>query len=183
MRNWKIDRRTVLKGLGGACLSLPMLDVMGAESSKFKAPKRFVTMFMPNGVYPDNWNVKGAGMNFEFSPTLEPLKAHKDYLSIISNLDNTHASGHIEMTSSFLSGVARKNAKRLLSTKLSLKKSAATTACNHLVVGTEPPRGGKIVASTVSWSSKSAMITPELNPQTAFDSMFKDMNTPEAKLR
>jgi hypothetical protein len=181
MKNWQINRRTILRGLGGACLSLPILEVMGAESPKFKAPKRFVTMFMPNGVYPGNWNVKGEGMGFEFSPILEPLKNHKEYLSIISNIDNTHAAGHIDMTSSFLSGVARKNAKTPSVDQIIAQTIGRDNRLQSLIVGTEPPRGGKIVASTVSWSSKSAMITPELNPQTAFDTMFRDMSTPEAK--
>ena len=180
MKNWKISRRTALKGLGGVSISLPLLEVMGEEKS-FKAPKRFATMFMPNGVYPKAWNVDGDGMNYEFSPILKPLKNHKDYLTIVSNLDNTEASGHIHMTSSFLSGYARANAKTPSIDQIIARHIGRDTRLPSIVVGTEPPRGGKIVASTVSWSSASAMITPELNPQTTFDRMFKDMNTPEAR--
>lgn len=182
MNKWSIPRRTMLKGLGGACLSLPLLEVMAEDKSKkFKAPTRFMTMFMPNGVYPKAWNVTGTGMNYKTSPILEPLEPHRDYLNIISNVDNNSSSGHIQMTSSFLSGVPRGRIKSPSIDQLIAKKIGRDTRLPSIVVGTEPPRGGKIMASTVSWSSASAMITPELNPQTTFDRMFRDMNSPEAK--
>jgi len=47
-KNWRMDRRTCLRGLG-ASLALPLLDVM-AESKAAKPPVRLGFMYMPHGV-------------------------------------------------------------------------------------------------------------------------------------
>jgi len=57
-KNWLIDRRTCLKGLGAA-LALPLLDSMGwAETPKgstYKSPVRLGFMYMPHGVIEKNF--------------------------------------------------------------------------------------------------------------------------------
>lgn len=47
-KNWRMDRRTCLRGLG-ASLALPLLDAM-AESKAAKPPVRLGFMYMPHGV-------------------------------------------------------------------------------------------------------------------------------------
>ncbi|MDG2171082.1 MAG: hypothetical protein P8L44_24500, partial [Opitutales bacterium] len=81
-RNWKIDRRTFLRGVAGAVLPLPFLNLMDASTTHAigntktpgKVPLRFLTLFKPNGVHPPSWNING-GTEFDFrmSPLMAPF--------------------------------------------------------------------------------------------------------------
>ncbi len=66
-QNSRIDRRTVLRGVGAA-MALPWLEslpVWGDEPVAGDAPqvfpKRFAALFMGNGISPEHWWAKGAG--------------------------------------------------------------------------------------------------------------------------
>ena len=48
-RSLYMDRRAFLKGLGGAALALPVLDVMGAEVTN-QIPRRFCALYTANGM-------------------------------------------------------------------------------------------------------------------------------------
>ena len=72
-QSWKISRRTMLRGTGAA-LALPMLDVMKDDSLFGKeavaAPRRMISLFMPNGVNPATWDVQGEGADYKLSESL-----------------------------------------------------------------------------------------------------------------
>lgn len=52
----------------------------------------------------------------------------------------------------------------------------------HLRLGTEPPRAqGYLTCSNVSWNEDNVLLAPELNPRVAFDQMFRDFNSQEAR--
>src|SRR4051794_10546717 len=104
----KIPRRTFLRGLG-ASLALPYLDIMGhagralgASASEAGPPARFACLFQPNGVFPAAWEVSGLGRDFQLANILAPLSAYRDDLVVVSNLDDTGARGHVQMTCAFL---------------------------------------------------------------------------------
>src|SRR5438874_1077153 len=104
---WPISRRTMLRG-AAASVSLPLLEVMTPAATRTVAdvsgpPRRLVTLFQPNGVYPKAWDPKGIGKDFEFSQILEPLAGLRDDITIVSNL-GTSAKGHIAATTAVLTG-------------------------------------------------------------------------------
>ncbi len=77
-KNFLIDRRTCLKGLG-ASLALPLLDSMGwAEQGKgkpFKPPVRLGFMYMPHGVIMDQfWPANAESFLSAPPPALESLR-------------------------------------------------------------------------------------------------------------
>ena len=82
-KNWLIDRRTCLKGIG-ASLALPLLETMGwAEPSLRKnqrTPVRLGFMYMPHGVIPEQfWPASTEAFLSDPPPRcLEPLKAVLD---------------------------------------------------------------------------------------------------------
>ncbi|MDF1753347.1 MAG: DUF1552 domain-containing protein [Verrucomicrobiales bacterium] len=186
-RKWQISRRTLLRGIG-ASLALPQLEIMGASVESSGAPKRLVSIFQPNGVAPGAWDVDGVGTNFRFSPILKPLESLRDDIVVISGLNNQASGGHVTMTGSFLTGVSLsrqgKNAPSL--DQQVAEKIGGDTKFPSLVLGTEAPRqgsaGGRAIslASTVSWSSATTRISPEISPRVAFDRMFKITSGPEA---
>lgn len=192
---WMISRRTMLRGMG-AMLALPKLEIMAAPTSSAVAaaptsasgaPLRFVSIFQPNGVYPKAWDVTGTGADYTFSPILKPLESLREDLLIISGLKNSAGGGHVGMTSAFLSGHGVKKGKAATSLdQIIAQKIGQDTAYRSIVLGTEPPRQGSAgepisMANTVSWSSPTTRISPEINPRVAFDRLFRNQFGPEAK--
>ena len=179
-----ITRRRMLRGIGGAAISLPFLESFGEVNEKTKAPVRFGAMFMPNGVNPSDWLPKGVGKDFELSPILAPLKDHRSNITVVSNLLNeTPSSNHIKLTSAFLCGQNHVGQKSEASIDhLIAQKIGAGSRVPHLRLGTEPPRAqGYLTCSNVSWNEDNVLLAPELNPRVAFDRMFRDFNSPEAR--
>jgi hypothetical protein len=177
-------RRRMLRGVGGVAICLPALECFGQITDKQQAPLRFGAMFMPNGVNPPDWVPKGVGKNFELSPILAPLKDHRSNITVVSSLMNeTPSSNHIKLTSAFLCGQNHVGQKSEASIDhLIAQKIGAGTRVPHLRLGTEPPRAqGYLTCSNVSWNEDNVLLAPELNPRVAFDRMFRDFNSPEAR--
>ena len=90
MQDRVMSRRTVLKGLGTA-LALPLLDAMiPTESLAVQARKmplnRMAFFYVPNGIHMQDWRPKDEGADFQLPLTLEPLKAVKDELTVLTGL-------------------------------------------------------------------------------------------------
>ncbi|MEO2013058.1 MAG: DUF1552 domain-containing protein [Fuerstiella sp.] len=180
----KHPRRTMLRGIGGAVVALPFLECFGHATDQKQAPLRFGAMFMPNGVNPPDWLPKGSGTDFELSPILAPLKDHRSNITVVSNLMNEVASSnHIKLTSAFLCGQNHVGQKSEASIDhLIAKQIGGNSRVPHLRLGTEPPRAqGYLTCSNVSWNEDNVLLAPELHPRVAFDRMFRDFNSPEAR--
>ncbi len=192
----RISRRTVLKGLGTA-VALPFLEAMMPLSTfaadAKKAPKRLAFLYVPNGIHMADWTPKTEGADFEFTPTLEPLKPFKDHLLVLSGLTcdkaRPHGDGpgdHARAQAAFLTGCqARKTAGADIKVGVSADQLAAQQA-GHLTkfpsleLGTE---GGKQTGScdsgyscayqsTIAWRSPSSPLGQEINPRLVFERLF-----------
>ena len=192
MKTLPLSRRTMLKGLG-ATLCLPMLEAMrpllGAETAK--APVRMGILYMPNGVCPGAWAPKGAGREFELSPILQPLAAHKEDILVLRNMWNAASDtgdGHYVKTGGFLTGttITRTTGSDLRSGAVSMDQLAAKrighlTPLPSLELGVEPPATGvdtnvgytQLYGAHISWSTPSTPLTKEINPKAAFDRVFR----------
>lgn len=87
-----LSRRHFLRGAGVA-LSLPFLSSMGASTpakAQALAPRRYVSMYFPNGAahFFRPAGTGGSGSEWQLSPILEPLAPVKDYLTVLSNVGN-----------------------------------------------------------------------------------------------
>jgi len=86
-----IPRRTFLRGMGAA-IALPMLDAMApALSAAPAATPRFTFLYIANGVIQDQWTPATTGADYELTPILKPLAAHKADINIISGLAHLQA--------------------------------------------------------------------------------------------
>ena len=85
----RISRRNVLRAASGAVLALPLLPSLRAHAAAEAPPKRFVTMYTPNGVIHDGWwpTSVTSETEFELSSSHEPLKSYKDRLLILGGLE------------------------------------------------------------------------------------------------
>lgn len=184
-----LPRRRFLQGTG-ALVALPALEMFcdAAEGAMSGPPLRLLCVFQPNGVYPAAWDVQGTGREFRLSKILEPLAELRDDIVLVSKLDNVGARGHVQMTSSFLTGVGVNGGKNAVSLDIMVaRRIGKDTRLPAIQLGTEPPRGGGdgsqpiSLANTVTWSSPTTRLSPEINPRVAFDRMFRDQNSPEAR--
>ena len=99
MTRFKIDRRTVIKGMGSIAIALPWLEMMSesrrAYAQAAPAPlKRFVSVYQPGGTVRggadgDKYTPTGSETSFTLSPILAPLAPVKDRLLIVDGLDLT----------------------------------------------------------------------------------------------
>ena len=87
-----IPRRTFLRGLG-ASVALPLLDGMvpaltAQELTAAKPVKRLGIVYVPNGVFMDNFTPSEVGRGFSLPSTLAPLAAYQDQMLVLTGLSN-----------------------------------------------------------------------------------------------
>ncbi|MFI4862316.1 MAG: DUF1552 domain-containing protein [Phycisphaerales bacterium JB063] len=127
----KINRRTMLKGLG-VSLALPWLESVNVFGSSAMAqgasggaavagvaqeaatgfatggaPLRMAALFMPNGVNTRHWDASGEGDAMTLSDTLSPMENVKRDILVLKGLHNRNAEGgdgHYAKTANLLSG-------------------------------------------------------------------------------
>jgi uncharacterized protein DUF1552 len=196
--NGMISRRTVLRGLG-VTMCLPLLEAMGtgraygavAQTAKRKAPVRMAVLYMPNGVNPHAWTPAGMGSDFQLSPTLAPLANVKSEVLVLSELMNRQSiegDGHYVKVAPFLTGthVTKTTGSDLRCGGVSLDQMVAQRIGNltplpSLELSIEPVTMGvdtnvgytRLYGSHISWSTPTTPLTREINPQLAFDRLFR----------
>src|SRR5882724_5312246 len=92
-KNWRLPRRTFLKGLG-TVMALPLLEAMTPAATLANAavggakttPKRLAFIYVPNGANMADWTPSLLGSDFELPAILKPLQPIKDDLLVISGL-------------------------------------------------------------------------------------------------
>jgi hypothetical protein len=191
----RISRRAVLRG-AGAVVALPLLEAMTpgvARASGAKPPLRMAFLYVPNGVHMPDWTPKEVGAGFALPPVLEPLRAVKDDLLVLSGLTldpaRAHGDGggdHARAMASFLTGRhPRKTDGADLRAGVSVDQVAAgavgrSTRFPSLEIGCE---GGKnsgecdhgyscAYQSNLSWRGESSPAAKEINPRLVFDRLF-----------
>ena len=180
--NYRINRRTALRGLGALCF-LPQLDIMAAPA---KAPaKRFCSVFFPFGVATSNkgkqhplfWYPKETGRNYTATPSLEPLKM-REHFSILTGLSHPQCRHFGHVTNHYLTG---SSLKRGVVNHESIDQVIARTLGHHTRV-----RSLQLSPTDYSTSiSPKGRILPALKtPRSAFEYLFAGNVSPrEAKRR
>jgi len=110
MRPFRLNRRTLLKGLGAA-VALPsleaMLDSQGtAYAGGAPIPKRFATFFFGNGVILNRWRPAATGEGWALTEELAPLADVKSYVNVVSGykVKIPNMRGHHTGVAGILSG-------------------------------------------------------------------------------
>src|SRR5262249_29929307 len=196
-KHLRISRRTVLKGMGAA-VALPwleaMLPVTGlAGTAAGKPPLRLAFLYVPNGVHLPDWTPATVGADFQLPPILQPLRAVKDDLLVLSGLtlDKARAHGdgggdHARAMAAFLTGRhPRKTNGADLRAGISVDQVAAervgrATRFPSLEIGCE---GGKNAGAcdhgyscayqtNLSWRGDSTPMAKEIDPRLVFERLF-----------
>ena len=94
-RSGSASRRSFLQGLLASSIGLPWLESLRVPSShaQVESQRRFIVMFSANGTIYDQWLPSGGETDFELSPILSPLQAHRADLVVIDGLTQQGGGG------------------------------------------------------------------------------------------
>lgn len=174
----RTDRRTFIKGVGGA-LSLPLLEsVAGAAATK--APTRFLVVGNPFGAHPDFFFPKDFGKDFTFSPTLRPLEWLRDRMTVVSHTDHNMVSGHGREVA-FLSGVLPSEAQAFPEKNMSIDQLFA----RHVGSQVRYPSIGASLGGgiSMSWTANGVLRQPIEDPRKLYDHLFLNLTEKEKTAR
>lgn len=184
-------------------MALPVLQSLvprslaAAASATAKAPVRMAFIYVPNGVNIAEWTPKEIGADFQLPYSLEPLRAHKNDLLVISGLaqdkgrnNGDGAGDHARAAATWLTGAQPlKSESSQVRVGVSADQVAASTIGKQtrfasIELGLEPGRqGGKCdsgyacaYSNNISWRSESTPSGKEINPRLAFERLFAAAN-------
>lgn len=200
-----ISRRTMLRGAGTA-VALPLLDAMlpaFARAASTAPVRRFGVVYHPNGVIYDEWLPKGAGAEYELSPTLKGLEPFKDKVIVVTGLasDQAEALGdgggdHSRACGSYLTGVHVKKSDSNVENAVSMDQIAAKafesetqlsslqmTADENSLLGSCDLGYSCAYSSTLSWLTPTLPLMAENNPRVLFERMFGSSDSTDARVR
>jgi len=202
-----ISRRTILKG-AGATLALPLLDAMvpaaTALAQTAAAPKpRFVGLFVPHGMAPGYWVPEKVGANPDFPFNWKPLEPYREQVTILSGLHSRSAepppgatgADHWVAAAFLCANKPRKTAgsdvyagttiDQIIAQRLGQDNLLPSMQLAVEDPGSNSSNCGEgyscTYTNTISWSSPTAPLPMELNPQVVFERMFGDGGTPEQR--
>ncbi|MDR0779897.1 MAG: DUF1552 domain-containing protein [Pseudomonadales bacterium] len=204
----QLPRRTFLRSAGLA-VALPLLDAMVpaltplAQAQALVAPKRFVGVWHPQGAAPGYWSPVEAGSDFAFSYITKPLQTLRERVVLITGLDVPEAfstdeepGGNHSRGAVFLSGArARRNAVSpylgITIDQVIAQEFGQDTILSSLQLGVEDAGNygncnwGYSCAYTnsVSWTSPTSPLPTEINPRVAFERLFGDGASLDARRR
>ena len=203
-----LPRRTFLRGLG-ASVALPLLDSMvpaltAQELTSALPVKRLGIIYVPNGVFMDNWTPPEGGSDFSLPSTMEPLAPFQDQMLVLTGLSNKMgdawpgegAGDHARAAGAYLTGVhPKKTEGAALQAGLSMDQIIARQLGQHTQltslelslesrenVGACDPGYACAYAYTLCWSSATTPLPMENNPRVVFERLFggNESTDPEA---
>ena len=194
----RLNRRSVLKGVAGATLALPVLEAMGSEVAE-QMPRRFCALYTANGMsLPksdheiDDWSWFPKAENngeFVFGKSTEPLIPFRSQLSFLGGLyhpNGTKADPHI-CSDMWLTGAPLHNPKPGMFNTVALDQIVAQHTRQYcrqpsLVLSIDAGTGFMSRTGTISYSLDGKPIPAENNPRRVFDRLFRsDRDSLESK--
>ncbi len=180
-----LSRRTFLRGAGVA-LALPMLDAMipvgGSASARAAAatriPRRMVAIETNMGILPQFFFPEKTGADYDLSPYLQRLAAHRKEMTVFSGVSHPGVTGAHAAEKCFLTGTPHPE-RGGFRNWVSLDQYAA----EHIGNETRYPSLTLAMTSeggmTLSFTRSGAPISPERSPKKLFQKLFVQGNPDE----
>ncbi|MFT5470526.1 MAG: hypothetical protein ACI8UO_005655 [Verrucomicrobiales bacterium] len=169
-----IDRRRFLRG-AGVSLALPMLDAMTPAFAKpapadSQTPRRMLAIETNQGIMPQFFFPEKAGADYELTPYLERIAAHRANLTVFSGVSLPGVDGAHAAEKCFLTGTphpARGGFKNGISLdQLAAEQVGAATRYPSLTLAMSNS------SPTLSYTRSGAPIPPEKTPSKLFAKLF-----------
>ncbi len=166
-----MHRRTILRGIG-VTLGLPLLEAMlpaHAAGIRAATPESFIAIQTNMGILPQYFFPKTAGRQYESTPYLDILKAHRDRMTVFSGVSHPEVDGGHQAEISYLTGAPHPGRGGFRNT-ISVDQFAAANI-GHLTrfpslslsVGTK---------SSLSYTQAGVQIPGESSPSALFRKLF-----------
>jgi len=187
-----IPRRTFLRGMLGATMSLPLLEAMVPAATPLAKTaanpvRRLGFVFMPMGCDITRWTPPGTDLA-QLSPSLSSLAPIKDYVTILTNLElaNAYPGTHATSNAAFLSAA---KAKLTESSDYYLGTTVDQIAAKQIGQQTQLPSiemsmdlmqtvgqcdngYACVYQNNLSWSSPTTPLPAEAHPRLVFEMLF-----------
>src|SRR5687768_1370427 len=198
-----LPRRTFLRGALGTLVAMPFMDAMvPALAAQASRPFRFGAIYIPNGIFPQQWHPDSAGSTFDFKPIMQPLEPFKNSLVTISGMKapdgNPDMGGvHMGASAAWLNGTGpvTDQAKFVIQSKKSIDqfiadKVAGDTPLRSLEVGTEDMGTSAgacdgypcVFFNAISWRDDTSPLPVAINPRVTFERMFGEAGSTNRRL-
>jgi len=179
----RVGRRTFLKA-AGISISLPLLESMRPALSAAEAaplPRRMVAVQVNMGILPQYFFPEAAGKDYELTPYLERIKAHRDRFTILSGVSLPGVDGGHAAERCFLTGTPHP-ARGGFRNGVSLDQLAAE------YIGSETRYPSLTIAMsnespTLSFTRSGAPIPAEQSPRSLFEKLFLQGKPSEIEAR
>src|SRR4051794_41530355 len=221
----RLSRRAVLRGIG-TMMALPLLDAMApgavrsalagadgaaagaagaASAAAAAAPRRMAFLYVPNGAYMQYWMPKTEGADFELTPCLEPMAAHRNDMIVFGGMtcDKGRANGdgaghHARASGAFLTGAQPKKtaganfAAGVSADQIAAKRLGDRTRFPSIEMALESSRGAGncdsgsscVYEHPLAWRNAPPPLPTETTPKQVFNRLFSDQpNDPETLAR
>jgi len=176
--SYLIPRRQLLKGAGFS-MALPLLDIMSPALTHAKpvrqAPVRMCVLYKGCGVNPHSWDiVGGTETTFELSRILTPLKAVRDDILVLGNLDNQGSSDHMDAPGTFMSSTRHKDNNRYSFDQRIADQIGNDTPIKSMQLTADNVWKQHPWLNVLSYDKNHQPLRGHHDPQAAFDMMFRD---------
>jgi len=199
-----LPRRTFLRGALGTLVAMPFMDAMiPALAAQASRPFRFGAIYIPNGIFPQQWHPDAAGSTFDFKPIMSPLEPFRSHLVTISGMKapdgNPEMGGvHMGASAAWLNGTgpdsgqanyfvvkSRKSIDQFIADKV-----AGDTPLQSLQVGTEDMGTSAgacdgypcVFFNSISWRDDTSPLPVAVNPRVTFERMFGEAGSTGRRL-
>lgn len=125
------------------------------------------------GMHPESFWPEGDGAEYEMTPTLKPLTAHRSDFTLLSHLDHGLKGGHFAIHA-FLTGVKAADARNMPEGGISVDQKAAEfvgsqTRFPSLAIGSDDGVHG---GCQMSWTRTGTRVPPIPGPRELFRQLF-----------
>ena len=190
----QLSRRKFLRGVSitGAAVrvGLPPLAAMfnssgTAHAATTNSPAaaiepRFLLWFNGNGIPERYWIPRETGPDYELTPCLAPLAPVRDYVHVISGVDNVAArlagqgNGHFSAMSGLMTGTTftGRGAGGPSIDQIVAAKIGTKTRFRSLQIGVGQESHGENIHRNMSWAGFERALPPEVIPHNLFDRLF-----------
>jgi len=171
-----MNRRQFLRGAGVA-LALPAMERF-AFAKAAEPPRRILAICNNLGLLPEKFFPEKAGRDYTLTPTLEPLKDHRNHFTVFSGVMHPDVDGGHPADNCFLTCAPHPSNGGFRNT-ISLDQYAAQrlghlTRFPSLTLGVNIQNGLR----SLSWTAAGVLLPPEEKPSAVFKKLFL-RGTPE----
>jgi len=172
-----IPRRSILKGLLGTALGLPLASLAGRRAIAGQFAKRLIVFYFPDGVpapggEPSRFHATGSGSAITLPENLQPLAPFKNDCVFLRGLSMgpTDAGSHPGGAKKLLTGVDGGQGESI--DRYLARTAGSASPYKHVYLGSMATQNNATGDKFVSYPSAGTTVAPNDDPKAAFANLF-----------